>query len=49
MYLLIFIFSEPTFDIMERPCFEQSEPILQREPLYGPVGTHHQPAGTMSP
>lgn len=33
---------------MEGPCFDQSEPILQREPLYGPVGTHHQPAWTMN-
>lgn len=32
---------------MEGPCFEQSEPLLQREPMYGPMGTHHQPARAM--
>lgn len=33
---------------MEGPRSEQSEPILQREPLHGPVGTYHQPAGAMN-
>lgn len=33
---------------MEGPCLEQSEPVLQGEPLYGPVGTHHQPPWTMN-
>lgn len=42
------LFSEPTFHIVERPCSEQSEPILQRESLHGPVGAHHQPAWTMT-
>lgn len=46
--LFLLIFSESTFYVMEGPCFEQSEPILQREPLYGPVGAHHQPAWTMN-
>lgn len=41
-YLFINV-SESTVDIVEGPRSEQSEPILQREPLYGPVGTHHQP------
>lgn len=48
MHLNVFSLSayvlEPTFHVMEGPCFEQSEPILQRESLYGPVGTNHQPA-----
>lgn len=52
MHLNIFSLSvyvlEPTFHVMEGPCFEQSEPILQRESLHGPVGTNHQPAWTMN-
>lgn len=43
-----FPFSEPTFHVMEGPSFEQSEPVLQRKPVYGPVGTHHQPARAMN-
>lgn len=33
---------------MEGPRLEQSEPILQREPLHGPVGADHQPARAMN-
>lgn len=33
---------------MEGPSSEQTEQILQREPLHGPVGTHHQLAWTMN-
>ena len=33
---------------MEGPCSDQSEPVLQGEPLHGPVGSHHQPARAMN-
>lgn len=33
---------------MEGPSSEQTEQILQREPLHGPVGAHHQLAWTMN-
>lgn len=46
--LFLFIFPEPKFHLMEGPCFEQSEPILQGESLYGPVGTRHQPTWAMN-
>lgn len=42
------MFSEPTLHIMEGPGSEQTEPILQREPLHGSVGSHHQPARAMT-
>lgn len=47
LILFPLIFSEPTFFIVEGPCSEQSEPLLQGEPMHGPVGTHHQPTWTM--
>lgn len=40
--------SEPPLLIMEGPGFEQTQPVLQREPLHGSVGSHHQPARAMS-
>ena len=48
IFFLLFLFSESTFHIVAGPRSEQSEPILQGVPLYGPVGTHHQPARTMN-
>lgn len=42
------LFPEPSLHVVEGPRAEQSEPILQREPLHGPVGAHHQPARTMN-
>lgn len=43
----ICLISEPTLHVMEGPGSEQTEWILQREPLHGSVGSHHQPAWAM--
>lgn len=46
-FFVCVFFLEPTFYVVEGSRFEQSEPVLQREPLHGSVGSDHQPARTM--
>ena len=41
--LELFSISEPTLYYMEGPGFEQGQRLLQGEPVYGPMGAHHQP------
>lgn len=46
--LCVCFVSESTFYVVEGSRVEQSEPVLQRKPLHGPVGADHQPARTMN-